>query len=217
ADYLAAHVDGFSGPISVRQFKGGQSNPTYQLVTPGAKYVLRRKPPGKLLESAHAVDREYRVTSALHASGFPVARPLCLCANDDVIGTMFYVMELVEGRVFWEPDVAGVDRQERTAIYDAMNETIARLHGFDYRAAGLEDFGRPAGYVTRQIRRWSRQYAQSRTAEIAEMDRLMAWLPQACPPDSGASIVHGDFRLDNMILHPTEPRVLAVLDWELST
>jgi aminoglycoside phosphotransferase (APT) family kinase protein len=217
AEYMAAHVDGFEGPVTVRQFKGGQSNPTYQVLTPGAKYVLRRKPPGKLLPSAHAVDREYRVISALHAAGFPVARPYCLCTDDEVIGTMFYVMELVEGRVFWVPDVPGVDRDERTAIYDAMNDTIARLHGFDYRAAGLEDFGKPAGYVTRQIKRWSGQYVQSETRKVDEMERLMAWLPEACPPDSGASIVHGDFRLDNMIIHPTEPKVLAVLDWELST
>jgi len=216
-DYMSAHVDDFEGPITVEQFKGGQSNPTYKITSPSGTYVLRRKPPGKLLPSAHAVDREYRVISALHASGFPAARPHVLCTDDTVLGTMFYIMDFVAGRVIWLPDIPDSDRQERSAIYDAMNRTIADLHSFDYAAAGLGDFGKPDGYVARQIKRWSEQYRLSATEEIAEMDRLMGWLPEACPETSRASLVHGDYRLDNMILHETEPRVLAVLDWELST
>lgn len=216
-EYLAEHIEGFGGPVDIAQFKGGQSNPTYMITAGSGKYVLRRKPPGKLLPSAHAVDREFRVISALHAEGFPVARPFVLCTDDDIIGTMFYVMDCVEGRVFWEPHIPDIARDERTAIFDAMNDTIARLHTIDFEAAGLSDFGRPGGYVARQIKRWSGQYVQSQTQTVAEMDKLMDWLPGACPPDSGASIVHGDFRLDNLILDPHEPKVLAVLDWELST
>ncbi len=217
ARWLEEAVPGFRGPLTAHQFKGGQSNPTYLIEAASGKYVLRRKPPGRLLPSAHAVDREFRVISALHDAGFPVARPLVLCDDDSVAGTMFYLMDFVEGRVYWMPDLPDCNRAERAAIYDAMNDTIARLHTIDYQAAGLADFGRPAGYIARQIKRWSQQYLASQTSDIAEMDRLMAWLPGAAPPDAGASIVHGDFRLDNMILDPVAPKVLAVLDWELAT
>ena len=217
AAYMAAHVEGFKGPLSIRQFKGGQSNPTYQLITPGKKYVLRRKPPGKLLPSAHAVDREYRVITALAAAGFPVPRTYVLCEDDGVIGTMFYIMDMVDGRVIWEPLMPGYTPEVRRATYDAMNETLARLHMVDYEAIGLGDFGRPGNYFARQISRWSKQYAASETEPIAEMNRLMEWLPGHVPEEASSSIVHGDYRLDNMILHPSEPKVLAVLDWELCT
>lgn len=217
AAWLEKNVEGFKGPLTAKQFKGGQSNPTYMIEAASGKYVLRRKPPGKLLPSAHAVDREFRVISALHGVGFPVAKPYVLCEDDSVVGTMFYLMDCVEGRVYWTPDLPDCDRAERGAIYDAMNETIARLHTVDYEAVGLGDFGKPAGYVSRQIKRWSQQYRASETQEIAEMERLIDWLPGATPPDTGASIVHGDFRLDNMILARDEPKVLAVLDWELAT
>ena len=215
--YMADHVDGFSGPLKVEQFKGGQSNPTYRVTAPSGAYVLRRKPPGKLLPSAHAVDREYRVISALYNGGFPVARPYALCSDDDVIGTMFYIMDCVEGRVLWDAHMPGIDQQERAQIFDAMNQTMVELHSFDYQAAGLGDFGKAQGYVARQIKRWSEQYRLSQTRDVAEMNRLMDWLPGACPESSRSSLVHGDYRLDNMILHPSEPRILAVLDWELST
>lgn len=215
--YLAQHIAGFAGPLTLARFKGGQSNPTYKLVTPGRSYVLRRKPFGKLLPSAHAIEREYRVTAALAEAGFPVARPLQLCADDGVIGAAFYVMEHAEGRVFWEPQAPGLSGADRAALFDSLNATIAQLHGIDPATIGLGDFGRPQGYVGRQIKRWSEQYRASETETIAEMDRLIAWLPGVCPADSGAAIVHGDFRLDNCIVHPTEPRVIAVLDWELST
>ena len=215
--YLAAHVAGFSGPVALARFKGGQSNPTYRLTTPQASFVLRRKPFGKLLPSAHAIEREYRVTEALANAGFPVARPLHLCTDETVIGAAFYVMAHAEGRVFWEPHGPGLSGRERAALFDSLNQTIATLHGFDPAALGLSDYGRPAGYVARQIKRWSEQYRASETEAIPEMNRLIAWLPEACPPDSGAAVVHGDFRLDNSIIHPEEPRVIAVLDWELST
>jgi len=215
--YMKSHVEGFAGPLKVEQFKGGQSNPTYKLTAASGTYVLRRKPPGKLLPSAHAVDREYRVISALHGGGFPVARPYALCDDDDVIGTMFYIMDCVEGRVLWDAHMPTASREERGQIFNAMNDTIVQLHSFDYEAAGLGDFGKPEGYVARQIKRWSKQYRLSETMDIPEMNRLMEWLPEACPESSLSALVHGDYRLDNMILHPTEPRILAVLDWELST
>ena len=215
--YLAERIAGFHGPLEVRQFRGGQSNPTYRLITPNRDYVLRRKPPGKLLPSAHAVDREFKIISALHPTGFPVARPYLLCEDDGIIGTAFYVMECVAGRIFWDGILPELDPKERFAIYDAMNETLARLHGFDYAAIGLGDFGKPGNYIARQIARWSKQYQASQTETIAEMNKLIAWLPAHVPPDERIAIVHGDFRIDNMILHPSEPRVLAVLDWELST
>ena len=216
-EYLGSHVDGFSGPLAVSQFKGGQSNPTYKLIAASGQYVLRRNPPGKLLKSAHAVDREFRAISALYAAGFPVPRPLLLCEDDAVIGTTFFVMEFVEGRIFWDLDLPGLEADERAAIYDNVNETIARLHNIDYAAIGLEDYGKPGNYFSRQISRWSGQYRASETGVVKAMDALIEWLPENIPEDESASIVHGDYRLDNMIVHPTEPRVIAVLDWELST
>lgn len=215
--YLSAHVEDFKGPITVAEFKGGQSNPTYRIAAASGNYVLRRKPPGKLLKSAHAVDREFRVISALYAAGFPVPRPYVLCEDDEIIGTAFYVMDCVEGRIFWELDLPGVGREERSAIYDNVNDTIAALHQTDFSAVGLDDFGVPGNYFERQISRWTRQYRASETARIVAMDKLIDWLPGNIPADDSTSIVHGDYRLDNMIIHPTEPRVIAVLDWELST
>lgn len=215
--YLARHIDGFKGPLTLARFKGGQSNPTYRLITPNASYVLRRKPFGKLLPSAHAIEREFRVTEALARTDFPVAKPLHLCTDEAVIGSAFYVMAHVEGRVYWEPHAPGLSGTDRTALFDSMNATIARLHGLYPAALGLADFGKPQGYVARQIRRWSEQYRASETETIPEMDKLIAWLPGVCAADSGAAVVHGDFRLDNCIIHPQEPRVIAVLDWELST
>ncbi len=216
-DYLSSRVESFRGPLEIRQFKGGQSNPTYLLDAASGRYVLRRKPPGKLLKSAHAVEREFRVISALHSTGFPVPRPVVLCEDDEVIGTTFFVMEFVEGRIFWDLDLPGLEQAERTAIYDNVNETIATLHNYDYAALGLGDFGKPGNYFARQISRWSGQYRASETATVDAMNALMEWLPENIPEDDSASIVHGDFRLDNMIVHSTEPRVIAVLDWELST
>src|SRR5262245_23899364 len=215
--YLAANAKGFVGPLSVKQFKGGQSNPTYLLETPLRRYVLRRKPPGKLLPSAHAVDREFRVISALHAQGFPVAEPVVYCADESVVGTAFYVMGFVEGRVCWEPQMPGSNPTERAAVYDAMNATLARLHGFDPASIGLGDFGRGENYVARQIDRWSKQYRASETEPVEAMERLIAWLPAHVPSAAAVRLVHGDYRLDNMILAADEPKVLAVLDWELST
>ena len=215
--YMREHVEDYAGPLSVRQFKGGQSNPTYQLITPARKYVLRRKPPGKLLPSAHAVDREYRAISALGTVGFPVPRTYCLCEDPGVIGTMFYIMDCVEGRILWEPLLPGMEPAERAAIYDAMNETIAHLHTIDYEAVGLGDFGKPGNYFARQINRWGKQYKASETERIDEMERLMEWLPANIPPGDETTVVHGDYRLDNMVMHASEPRVLAVLDWELCT
>ena len=215
--YLADRIDGFTAPLEVRQFKGGQSNPTYQLITPNRKYVLRRKPPGKLLPSAHAVDREYRIIAALYPTGFPVAKPYLLCEDESIVGTMFYVMDCVEGRIYWGPLLTDCRPAERSAIYRATNETLARLHMLDYEKLGLGDFGKPGAYIARQIARWTKQYQLSETEKIWEMDKLIEWLPAHVPPQERNSIVHGDYRLDNMILHPTEPKVLAVLDWELCT
>jgi aminoglycoside phosphotransferase (APT) family kinase protein len=217
AAYLAREVPGFAGPLEVRQFKGGQSNPTYLLETPARRYVLRRKPPGKLLPSAHAVDREFRVIQALWAKNFPVARPVLYCADDSVAGTPFYVMGFAEGRVFWNPDMPGSNPAERTAIYDVMIATLARLHSFDPAGIGLADFGRGENYVARQVDRWSKQYRASQTQPIDEMERLIEWLPKHIPPAGPVRLVHGDYRLDNMIFETSSPRVLAVLDWELST
>lgn len=217
AAWLEANVEGYAGPLEVRQFKGGQSNPTYQLVTPGRKYVLRRKPPGKLLPSAHAVDREYKVISSLNKADFPVAKADALCLDEDVIGTIFYVMENVEGRILWDGTLPDYQPAERRAIYEAQIDTLAALHNVDYAAVGLSDYGKPGNYFARQIDRWTKQYKASETTPIPEMDRLIDWLAKTVPADDQTSIVHGDYRLDNMILHPTEPRVIAVLDWELST
>lgn len=215
--WLEAHVEGFRGPLKIAQFKGGQSNPTYALTTPARDYVLRRKPPGKLLPSAHAVDREFRVISALHGTGFPVPRPYGLCEDDSVIGTMFYIMERVQGRVIWNNLLPDATPAERRAVYEAKVKTLAALHQMDYEKLGLKDFGKPGNYFARQISRWSKQYQASETRPIPAMDRLIAWLPANIPAEDGTSIVHGDYRLDNMILHPTKPEILAVLDWELST
>jgi aminoglycoside phosphotransferase (APT) family kinase protein len=215
--YLASKIAGFAGPLTIKQFKGGQSNPTYLLETPERKYVLRRKPPGKLLPSAHAVDREFRVISALHAQGFPVAAPLAYCADESIAGTAFYVMDCIDGRVFWEPQMPSSDPGERAAIYDAMNDTIARLHSFDPADIGLADFGKGENYVARQVERWSKQYRASETERIDEMEQLIAWLPAHIPPAGPVRLVHGDYRLDNLIIAPAAPRVAAVLDWELST
>lgn len=217
AQWLEANVEGFVGPLQVAQFKGGQSNPTYQLITPAKKYVLRRKPPGKLLPSAHAVDREYKVISALNKTDFPVARAYGLCTDESVIGTTFYVMDMVEGRILWDGTLPDSAPPERRRIVEAEISTLAKLHTTDYAAIGLGDFGKPGNYFTRQIDRWTKQYKASETASIPSMNKLMEWLPQTTPKDDQTSIVHGDYRLDNMILHATEPRVLAVLDWELST
>jgi aminoglycoside phosphotransferase (APT) family kinase protein len=217
AAWLAANVEGYEGPLEVRQFKGGQSNPTYQLVTPGQTYVMRRKPPGKLLPSAHAMDREFRVISALHPTGFPVARPYGLCVDDEVIGTMFYVMEMVEGRILWDQSLPAYAPAERHAIHMAALKTLADLHNTDVAAAGLESFGRPGNYFARQIDRWTKQYKASETQHLDTIERLIEWLPRTVPEDNQHSIVHADYRLDNMVIHPTESRVIAVLDWELST
>lgn len=215
--WMTSNVEGFGGTMEVRQFKGGQSNPTYQLVTPSQNYVLRRKPPGKLLPSAHAVDREFKVISGLYPTGFPVAKPFGLCMDEGVIGTIFYIMDSVEGRILWDGTLPSCSNAERGAIYKAKVQTLAALHNTDYQGVGLSDFGKAGSYFSRQISRWTKQYQLSETDKIPEMDRLIDWLPASIPDGETTSIVHGDYRLDNMILHPTEPKVLAVLDWELST
>lgn len=215
---MAAHVDGYAGPLEVAQFKGGQSNPTYRLSTPTRNYVLRRKPPGQTVQGAHAVDREARILQALAPAGFPVAKVYGLCTDDNVIGSWFYIMELVEGRIFWDASFSEVPHDQRPAYFDAMNATIAQLHSLDYAALGLEGFGKPGNYFERQISRWSRQYKEDAEAGRDEdMDALLDWLPNNIPDGDDSSIVHGDFRCDNMIFHSSEPRILAVLDWELST
>ena len=216
-DWLAENVMGYSGPLAIRQFKGGQSNPTYELTTPGRTYVLRRKPPGTLLASAHAVDREFRVISALHAQGYPVARPWALCSDEAVIGSMFYVMDKVDGRVLWDLKLPGMTPEQRGAIYDAQVDALAALHAFDPEAIGLGDYGRPGNYFERQVGRWTKQYRASEIEPIPAMDRLIEFLPATLPPEGPTRIVHGDFRLDNLILAPEAPEVRAVLDWELST
>ena len=217
--WLRDHVEGYSGPLRVEQFKGGQSNPTYKLITPARSYVLRRKPPGPLLPGAHAVDREYRVISALATQGFPVARTYGLCLDEAVIGTAFYVMEMVEGRIFWDTSLPEIAAADRPAYFDVMNATLAALHGVDPEAAGLADYGKPGNYFARQIGRWSRQYRDDVEAgRLVAMDRLAEWLPENIPPDEPRPrILHGDYRCDNMVFHPERPEVLAVLDWELST
>ncbi|MFL6863805.1 MAG: phosphotransferase [Allosphingosinicella sp.] len=219
-DWLRREVPGIAGTLAVEQFSGGQSNPTYKLTGPGGAYVLRRKPPGRLLPGAHAVDREYRVLAALGAEGFPVPRVHGLCLDESVIGTPFYVMDMVEGRIFWDAAFPEVAREDRPLYCDAMNATIARLHSIDPEAAGLGDYGKPGNYFERQIGRWSKQYlADADAGRVPAMDRLVEWLPANIPAGAGdeSRIIHGDFRSDNMIFHPVEPRVVAVLDWELST
>ncbi len=218
-DYMRQHVDGFSGQISIAQFKGGQSNPTYKLSADGAQYVLRTKPApaAKLLPSAHAIEREFRVMQALNQAGFPTPKQYALCTDEAVLGRAFYIMEFIDGRVLWDQSMPGMSKLERAAHYDEMNRVIAQLHTIDFAAIGLADYGKPGNYFMRQIDRWSRQYKASETESIEAMDRLIEWLPQHIPPGDDTSIVHGDYRLDNMIFHPTEPRILALLDWELST
>lgn len=218
AAWMQANVKDFAGPLVVEQFKGGQSNPTYKLVTPGKSYVMRRKPPGELLPGAHAVDREARVLSALGAAGFPVAHVHGLCTDDSVIGTWFYIMDMVEGRVFWDATFPDVPRDERPAYFDAMNAAMAQLHSFDPAAIGLADYGKPGNYFARQIGRWGKQYMGDELAgRNADMDAVLEWLQGNIPEGDESSVIHGDFRCDNMIFHPTEPKILAVLDWELST
>ncbi len=218
-NYLSAHIPGFEGPVSAEKFAGGQSNPTFKLTAGDNHYVLRRKPPGELLKSAHAVDREFRVISALQDTDVPVPRTYVLCEDDDVIGSMFYVMEYLEGRILWDPSLPEAkDKAERAAIFDAMNATMAALHNVDVNAVGLGDYGRPGNYFERQLSRWSKQYRASEIERIPEMETLMEYLPAEMPEDDGrVSLVHGDYRLDNLMFHPTEPRVVALLDWELST
>jgi aminoglycoside phosphotransferase (APT) family kinase protein len=215
--WLRAHVPGFRGPLEVREFRGGQSNPTYQLETPDHRYALRRKPPGTLLPSAHAVDREFRVLHALQGSGVPVPRTLALCTDEAVIGTWFYVMDCVEGRVIWNDLLPDFAPDERRSLWLSLVDALAALHRVDCRAVGLADFGRPGNYFARQIARWTKQYQASETEKIPAMDRLIEWLPRSIPPGDESVIIHGDFKLDNVVLHPSEPRVVAVLDWELST
>ncbi|HEX4914838.1 MAG TPA: phosphotransferase [Vicinamibacterales bacterium] len=216
-DYLAEHVEGFRGPVEVRQFEGGQSNPTFFLRTSDRDYVLRKKPPGQLLPSAHQVEREYRVMTALRDTGLPVPQTRWLCADDSIIGTPFFVMECVDGRVFRQPHLPGVSPNERAAMYQDMAEVLARLHTVDVASVGLSDYGKPGNYYARQIARWGQQYVAAKTGDIPSMDRLMEWLPANIPPGDETAIVHGDYRVENLIFHPTEPRVVAIVDWELST
>ena len=217
--YLCAHVEGFEGPVSVRQFKGGQSNPTYLLDTRRQRYVLRRKPPGTLLASAHAVDREFRVIRALRGSGVPVPRTYALCTDESIIGTWFYVMEYVDGRILWDPAFQAIERPARRAHALALVGALADLHRLDPAAVGLADFGKPAAYMARQIARWSKQYLEDTAAgRIEAMDHLIEWLPRYLPAvEQPAAIVHGDYRVDNVVFHPVEARVLGILDWELAT
>lgn len=215
--WMTANVPGYAGPLTYAKFAGGQSNPTYRLDTPERAYVLRRKPFGPILPSAHAVDREYRVIAGLHPTGFPVPRPYGLCEDADVIGSAFYVMEMVEGRTIWDGAMPGATPAERTAHYEAMVDTLAELHNTDYAAAGLGEYGRPGNYFERQVGRWTKQYRAAETEHMESVERLIEWLPRTLPEQTRTSIVHGDYRIDNMIFAPSEPKVIAVLDWELST
>jgi len=218
AQYLEQHVPEFKGPLTAKKFAGGQSNPTFQIDSASGRYVLRRKPPGKLLPSAHAVDREFMAMTALKDTEVPVARAIHLCEDDSVIGSMFYIMEFIDGRIFWNAALPEVDKAERTAIYQEMNRVLAAMHSVDIKKAGLENFGKPGNFYERQIGRWTKQYKAAQTGDEPAMEALMEWLPNNIPADDGlVSLAHGDFRLDNMIFHPTEPKILAVVDWELST
>jgi aminoglycoside phosphotransferase (APT) family kinase protein len=218
ATYLSNKLEGFTGQLTVRQFGQGQSNPTFLLGSGDREWVLRKKPPGKLLPSAHAVDREYRVIKALQDTDVPVPEAYLLCEDDTIIGTPFYVMKRAVGRIFRNPSAPEVSSaEERAAIFDAMNETLARLHQVDLKAVGLEDFGKSGNYMSRQVDRWTRQYEASKTDEIESMESLIRWLIENIPDDETTTIVHGDYRLENMVIHPTEPRVIAILDWELCT
>ncbi len=216
--YMAKQVEGYQGPLKVQQFEGGQSNPTFAVLTPGRNYVIRKKPPGKLERSAHAVEREYRIITALQSSGVPVPRTFALCEDDSVIGTPFFVMEAVQGRIFRNPAMPDVKTpEERREMYSDMVRTLAKLHRIDWKAAGLSDYGKPTNYTGRQVALWKDQYARTKTHEIESMNRLMDWFPDNLPKEDWTTIMHGDYRLDNVVFHPTEPRVVAVLDWELST
>ncbi|MCX2981096.1 phosphotransferase family protein [Halieaceae bacterium IMCC14734] len=217
--YLEQHVPGFSGDLTYEKFPGGQSNPTFKLSAGGKHYVLRRKPPGELLKSAHAVDREFKVISALHGTEVPVAEAYCLCEDESVVGSMFYVMEYMEGRVFWDSQLPEIESNaERAAIYEEMNRVLAALHNVDVDAVGLSDYGKPGNYFERQVGRWTKQYRASETGHSPAMEKLIEWLPLNIPEDDGSiCLVHGDYRIDNVMFHPTEPRIIAVLDWELST
>ena len=215
--YLQSRLPNFEGINSIKQFKGGQSNPTFLIKSVNKNYVLRRKPPGNLLKSAHAVDREYKIIKALKKVHFPVPETHILCTDESVIGTIFYVMEFLQGRIFWDADMPDCTIQERSEIYDDLNKNLAVLHNLDYESLGLSDFGVPGNYFARQISRWSKQYRYSETKKIKEMDKLIEWLPQNIPDNDESSIVHGDYRLDNVIVHPTEPKIIGILDWELST
>src|SRR5271154_1068145 len=215
--WMSENVAGYRGPLTVLQFKGGQSNPTYRLDTPGKSYVMRRKPFGKLLPSAHAGEREFRVIAALGKQGFPVAKAYALCTDDSVIGAAFYIMSMEEGRVFWDPMLPSQPPQARRKIFTSKIETLARLHQYDPQAIGLGDFGKPGNYFARQVDRWTKQYRASETEHIPEFEKLAEWLPKTVPVQQRVSVVHGDYRLDNMSSPPPEPRVIAVLDWELST
>jgi len=218
ATYLEDQVAGFRGPLTSRKFKGGQSNPTYLIEAASGRYVLRRKPPGQLLASAHAVDREFRVLQALHGSAVPVAKPLHLCNDESVIGSMFYLMEFVDGRIFWDPSLPDVTREQRGVYFESIIATLASLHTVDVTTVGLADYGKPGNYFSRQIARWSEQYRQSETGSIAAMDMLIERLPARCLADDGTvALVHGDYRIDNLMFDQTEPRIIAVVDWELST
>jgi aminoglycoside phosphotransferase (APT) family kinase protein len=215
--WMRDHVGGFRGPLAAERFEGGQSNPTYKLLAGTGEYVLRRKPRGHLLPSAHAVDREYRVMRALAGTAVPVPRVNALCQDDAIIGSTFCIMEFLDGRVFWDQRLPGLTAAERRAMFDSMNAVIAALHSVDHIAVGLERFGRPGNYMARQIGRWSQQYQASETEPQPAMDALIDWLPRHLPPEEAPRIVHGDFRMDNLVFHKTEPRVIGVLDWELST
>ena len=219
AEWMGSHVEGFAGPLTIEQFKGGQSNPTFKLITPGQTYVMRAKPgpAAKLLPSAHAIEREFKVMAALAKADMPVAKMHALCEDEGVIGRAFFIMEFVAGRVLWDPALPGMTPAQRGEIFDEMNRVIARLHCVDYAAIGLADYGKAGNYFERQIGRWSKQYRASETESIEAMDKLIDWLPKHIPAGDETSIVHGDYRLDNLIFHPSEPRILAILDWELST
>ncbi|MBJ7502416.1 MAG: phosphotransferase family protein, partial [Sphingopyxis sp.] len=215
--WMEANVEGFEGPLTQGKFAGGQSNPTYKISAPSGNYVLRRKPFGPLLPSAHAVDREYKVQAGLHKTGFPVARQYGLCTDEDVVGSWFYVMGMVDGQTIWDGSMPGSTPANRRATYDAMIDTLAALHSVDVEAAGLSDFGKPGNYFGRQVDRWTKQYKLSETETMDEMERLIEWLPATLPEQTRTSVVHGDYRIDNMIFAKDRPEVLAVLDWELST
>lgn len=216
--YLEGQIDGFKGPLTLKKFPGGQSNPTYLITAASGKYVLRSKPPGKLLKSAHAVDREYAVTKALLGTDVPVATPHHLCRDEAIIGSWFYVMDYREGRIFWDPSLPDMAKDDRTALYHEMNRVLSAIHSVDIVKQGLGDFGKPGNYYARQIGRWTTQYKASETEHIAPMEQLMTWVGDNIPPDDGrVSLIHGDFRLDNFIFHPGKPEIIAVVDWELST